>query len=146
MAHRFEQVAERLRLEGGEGVLVVRRHEDHRGGFLQRAHVPRRLDAVHAGHADVEQYHVRNQPRAGGERLRAIAGFPHHRHVLHRGEHAGESLARRQLVVDDQDADGRGCRGLLVHGGAAFSAGPPAIVTTDHGLRGWSPRPGGIAG
>jgi len=88
-------------------VLVVRGDEDYRRRRLERHHVARELHAVHAGHADVEQEHLRFAGRQALERLEAVARLAHDR-VRHFGgdvlQELPHALARRGLVVNDEDA------------------------------------------
>ena len=77
--------------------------------------------------------------RALFERVGAVAGFADYGPVGQFGQHAAEPLASRWLVVDDQDADGFRGRGLVVHGGAALSAGPQAAVTNGRDPAGRDP-------
>ncbi len=55
---RLQQVADRLRFECLQRVLVVGSREDDGGRLVQRAEMTRRFDAVHARHAHVEQHDV----------------------------------------------------------------------------------------
>ena len=99
--HGFQQVPDRLGLEGLEGVLVVCGREDHRGWLLEHGEMPRGLDPVHARHADVEQDHVGIELLTEPERLQPVGRFTHYRDLAQLLEQTAQPLARRRLVVDD---------------------------------------------
>ena len=61
LAHRLQQVAHGVRLEGLDRVLIEGGGEDDRRRLLQHVQVARGLQAVHARHAHVEQHHVRGE-------------------------------------------------------------------------------------
>lgn len=108
--HGFEQVVHGLRLEGLQGVLVVRGDEHQRGEgrFVGRPGVGQGgggVQAALAGHADVEEQHL------GPQRQR----FAHGREaVAHGGGHAqfgpgpGQCLlqcrGQQRFVLSDQGA------------------------------------------
>ena len=75
---------------------------------LERAQVPRDLQAAHAGHLDVEEEHARAARGQPLDHLQAVGRFARHaRRDLgaHVGEQLLQALARRLLVVGDEDRD-----------------------------------------
>jgi hypothetical protein len=56
--HRFEQVVDGVGFEGFERVVGKRGSENDRRRFVELGDMPRRLDAVHARHADIEQHDI----------------------------------------------------------------------------------------
>ncbi len=64
--------------------------------------MPRRLDAVHPGHANVEQYHVGRHRGRLAECLDAAASLTDDLGVTNLREEASQPFTRRRLVVDDQ--------------------------------------------
>ena len=70
----FQQVIQRVDLEGPEGVAIVSRHEDDRGhldlrvGFLKRAKCLDYLEAAELRHLDVEKDEVVRAFREGSHR------------------------------------------------------------------------------
>ena len=69
-----------------------------------RGQPPRRLDAVHAGHADVHQHDVGVVRRGGGHRLLAGPRLGDDLDRAGRLEHGLEARAHHRLVVGDDDA------------------------------------------
>ena len=65
---------------------------------------PRRLDAVHARHADVHQHDVGRVGLGGRDRLLAGARLGHDLDRAGRLEHRLEAGAHHRLVVGDDDA------------------------------------------
>jgi hypothetical protein len=105
-ADGLQQIADGLRVERLERVLVVRSREHDRRRVLERAQMSRDLDARHARHADVEQHDGRFHLGDLRERIgavRADVGDAATRQLL---DEPLQALARRLLVVDDQDAQG----------------------------------------
>ncbi len=58
LADGLQEVADRLRVECVDRILVVCRGKNDRRRFLERIQVPRGLDTVHSRHAHVEQYDI----------------------------------------------------------------------------------------
>jgi hypothetical protein len=102
LAHRFQQVADGVRVEGFDRVLIVGGGEDHRRRLLQHVQVARGLEPVHAGHAHIEQHHIGREVVGVAERLGAVGGLADHLDVTDLGEQAAQPLACRRLVIDDQ--------------------------------------------
>jgi hypothetical protein len=75
--------------------------EDHRRRALLVGEVARDLQAVHAGHADVEQDEVRLLVADHGQRLGAVAGLARNLVAREFREQAAQAFARERLVVDD---------------------------------------------
>ena len=73
-AHRLEHVVDRVQLEGVDGVLLVRGHEDDRRWLLEPAEHLGQLQAAEPRHLDVEEDRVDvglaeyPQPLGGGDR------------------------------------------------------------------------------
>ncbi len=131
--HRLGQVVDRLELEGRHGMGRMGGDEHHRRRAGALAQAARQLDAVDAGHVDVEQHQV----EVGREQLRlgvgAVGGLGHHlgpRRVA-LGQQRAQPRPGQRFVVDDQGAqkihgllivsDRNGdahAVGLLVHAGA----------------------------
>ena len=107
-------------LEGADRVLVVGGDEDHMDLAGQR---PRRLDAVHPGHADVEKDDVGFQALHEGNRLAAVAGLAHDHELGPGFLQAGDDLLAHQALIvgDDGGGGGRGgaCAVLVRSGGGA---------------------------
>ena len=89
-------------------MLVVRGDEHYRRRIVERAQMARELEPVHAGHADVEQQHLRAARRQLLQGLDAVGRFAGY-HARHVGgdvlQQLLQPLARRALVVSDEDAD-----------------------------------------
>jgi hypothetical protein len=101
---RLGQVVVGARLQPGDAVpdALARREHEHRRAVAGVSHAPADLEAVQAGHEDVEQHRV-----GGRGRLRADGLAP----VLRQRdvealdpEDALQHLTHGRLVVDDQDA------------------------------------------
>src|SRR5204863_6924955 len=107
-AHRLQQIVERIQIERVDRMLVMRCDEDHRRRVLEAAEMTRELEAVHSGHADVEQQHLRVARGQSLERLEAVARLAGDlvrqvgRDVL---QELAQALARRRFVVSYEDAD-----------------------------------------
>ena len=65
--------------------------------------VARRFDAVHPGHADVEQYDVRILASRDFEGLQPVACLADHLVNARIIEQLPQAIARRRFVVDNQD-------------------------------------------
>ncbi len=100
--HGFQQVGHRAGLEGRDRVLLEGRAEHDGRRMLLGHEVARRLDAIHARHADVEQNEVRLEGPRDRDRLTTVGGLAAglRRHAP--GEQAAEPLACERFVVDDQ--------------------------------------------
>ncbi len=71
---------------------------------MRRAHAPRGLVAVDAGHVHIQQHEARG---LGGEKLqRLLAALHGDRLQLHGAHGRGEAGANRRRVVNDQDFGG----------------------------------------
>jgi hypothetical protein len=99
---RLEKVVDRGDFERADGVLVVRGDEDDRLPPVQRVHD---VEAVAAGHLDVEQHEIRLFALDRRDRLADIRGFGDHGDVAPRAEERADLVAREALVVDDQGAE-----------------------------------------
>lgn len=101
---RFEEVVDRGDLERAQGVVVVCGDEHDRGRVSrgQRAHD---VEAVAAGHLDVQQDELGALAAHEGDGLGDVCGLAGDGHVVPRVEERADLLAREALVVDDQDAE-----------------------------------------
>jgi hypothetical protein len=95
-------LSNRLCIECVDRVFVIRRREDDGRRFDKRVQLPRGFDAIHAGHAHVEQNDVGSQLNGELERVASVARFARNFHVGNFAEQAPQALPRRRLVVDDQ--------------------------------------------
>ena len=102
-AHRFNQVTHRADLKGFQGKLVMGSAEDHRRRRLALAQLGRHLQAIEAGHADIQQDHVRPQAVDQRQRFFAVAGRGLEDTItLEFADHADQALAGKGFVIDDQ--------------------------------------------
>ena len=101
--YRFDQVADGTDVERLQGELVMRGAEDHRRRRLALAQLGRHLQAIEAGHADVQQDHVRPQAVDQRQRFFAVAGRGLEDTItLEFADHADQALAGKGFVIDDQ--------------------------------------------
>jgi len=105
----LEEEAARPVAERGVDVLVeVERGDDDdpgRRGDPGAGEQAQRLQTVHAGHADVEQQHVRAGPAGQGDRLDPVGGLADEFHVrLGTDDHA-EARAYHRLVIGHKHPD-----------------------------------------
>src|SRR5829696_7890604 len=103
----LQQVALRTGLDALEDVLVflVAREDDDRGLRQKIPELARGADAVHLGHGDIHQDHVRLFFAAQLDALLAVVGYTDH---LHAGQHVHEArnaLGEKSLVVHDRHPD-----------------------------------------
>ena len=103
-AHRFDQIAHCTDLEGFQSELIMRRAKDHRWRRFALAQFGSHLQAVEAGHADIQQDHIRLEAINQGQGFLAIAGGGLQDPVtLELTDHAAQALAGKGFVIDDQD-------------------------------------------
>ncbi|MCY1432833.1 hypothetical protein D9M71_488410 [compost metagenome] len=103
-AHRLDQVADRADLEGFQGEFVVGGTEDHRRRGFALAQLGGNLQAIEAGHADIQQDDIRLQAVDQRQRFFAIAGGGLEDAVsVHLPHQPGKALTRQGFVIDDQD-------------------------------------------
>ena len=76
---RLQQIVDRFLLEGGDGVLVVRRLEDD--GRPRLPQVPRHVESADLRHRDVEQQDVGPQRRDMVQRLDGVGRLADALHV-----------------------------------------------------------------
>jgi hypothetical protein len=69
---------------------------------------PRRLEAVHLGHADVHQDHVGTGAAGQLDGLAPVGSFTDHVDVFGRTQQHDEAAADQSLVVGDRDPDHAG--------------------------------------
>ena len=88
---------------GDEGLGVECGQHQHRRTVLAKTHAPHGLDAVHTGHADVEEHHIRTQGLDRLHRAEPVCGFSHHRDALGAVEDQTQARPHQRLVVDQQE-------------------------------------------
>ena len=64
-----------------------------------------RLNAVHAGHTEVEQHHLGPMPLHECEGLLPIPGRANHIETLLGAQHAGEAGTDDRMVINDKNTD-----------------------------------------
>jgi len=106
---RLQQVVDRVHLEAFDRVLIVRGDEDdfrgrraRPGPDLLAEDLARDLEAVHAGHLDVQEDHVRREILDQADRLDTVRRLPDHVDAAHLRQEEAQLLARQLLIVDDQ--------------------------------------------
>ena len=111
-------------LERLDRVLVVGGDEDDQRHPVP-AHLLDHLEAVGAGHLNVEEHQVRGEAADGVDGLAAVAALADDLDVGLGREEAGHALARQRLVIDDQRAE-------RLHAAPADTCG--AEGSTRHGM------------
>ena len=101
-ADRFEQVVQGADIERGDGLVVVRRHEHHRGPVREVGEHTRELDPGQAGHVDVEEDRVDRALVEFPQRRGGVAGSVHLADVGVRLEQVGQLVEGGRLVVDGE--------------------------------------------
>ena len=112
----LEDVALRARLEPAaeQRALAVGGEDQHRGlGHLLRDQL-RRLEPVHARHADVHDHDLRAAPLGERDRAGAVGGLADDADVRRAREREAQPFAHDLVVVDDQAGDLVGHRGTSV--------------------------------
>src|SRR5918999_4452626 len=104
-ADRLHQVVERLQLEGTDRASLVGAHEHHRRRRLEATQHPRQLEAVDAGHADVEEDRVEGPLRQRAERLLAARRGAHFGRLGQGAQLPREVGEGRPLVVYDEHVE-----------------------------------------
>ncbi len=104
---RFEQVVHRRNLEGPDGVLVVRRDEDHRGHALCPDGVDHR-EAIDARHLHVEQHEIRLPVLNQRDRLAPVSRRQHGLDARLMIEQQLHAVPRQRLVVHHEDRQRHG--------------------------------------
>jgi hypothetical protein len=101
----LEDVAGRAGLQRPEQVLRVVVHRQHQHLDLGRQPVDRarRVDAVHAGHRDVEQRDLGPQGEDALDALGAVAGLADHLEPRLGGQQRAQPAAQDRVVVADHD-------------------------------------------
>ncbi len=103
----LQEVPEGARLHGREHLVVggeAGEHQDPDLGMGRRDPAGG-LDAVHLGHHQVHEHHVRLQRTGLLHRFQAILGLSHDLDVPFGGQQHGQSLAHDVMVIGDQDPD-----------------------------------------
>jgi hypothetical protein len=95
LANRFQQVADRMRLERIHGVFVERGREDDGRRLGERVQVASHFDAIHSRHPDIEQHDVGCQLIRPRESFLAVHGLAGDFRFRYFREQALQSLARR---------------------------------------------------
>ena len=102
---RLQQVGDRVRLEGFEGIVVVRRGKDN-DRQVNGADRACNLQAGHPRHLDIQEDQIRLDLSDGRYRITPRNTFPLHRELRMATEPAPDASACQWLVVNDQDAIG----------------------------------------
>ncbi len=79
--------------------------DEHLRRALAAAQRGARLDAVHAGHVQVEDDDVGAPAGRQRDRLRAVAGQADHVDALVPAQEGCRSLAHQAMIIRDEDAD-----------------------------------------
>jgi signal transduction histidine kinase len=102
---RLQEIAGRTAADGGEQILLGARGSEHDdlavGG--RRAELGQRRQPVHAGHGEVEQHEIRQEPGRLHDRGLPVGGLAGHLESVDAQERR-ESLAGQGMVVDDEDS------------------------------------------
>src|ERR1043165_9037567 len=102
-AERLEEVVERVDLEGGDGVAVVRGGEDDEGAVDD---LLGDRDAGRAGHADVEEEEVGTELVDGADGGEAVAALVDDVDPVDLPEMLAQGAARERFVVGDDHSHG----------------------------------------
>ena len=107
--HGLEQIAAGARPDGVEHVLLLPVHGqgDDAGGRGLAHDLADGFHAVHVGHDDVHQDHVRLRRARQRHRLGAVLGFGHHREAAQPLAQLAQALAHQGVVIGDQDPNRR---------------------------------------
>jgi hypothetical protein len=98
--HGLHEIVHRRHLERAERVLVVRgREHDGRQALGAGGH----LDPVEAGHAHVEEHHVRRELRDPRQRVHAVHGLAAHLDARDALQHSPQATPGGRLVVHHED-------------------------------------------
>jgi hypothetical protein len=76
--------------------------ENDRRRFVELGDMPRRLDAVHARHADIEQHDIGLQALRHAERFQPVDRLADQLVLFQFANHARQAIARRFFIVDYQ--------------------------------------------
>ena len=103
----LEDVALRARLEAAaeQAALAVRGEDEDGGVGHLLGEDLRRLEPVHAGHADVHDHDVRAAALGERDGGLAVGGLADHADVRRAGEGQAQAFAHDLVVVDDQAGD-----------------------------------------
>jgi hypothetical protein len=101
---RFEQVIQSADLECPNGVLIVGRHEDDGRHLLGSDRIDD-AEAVHSGHLDVQEDEIGMGLLDCFDGFETAGALTDNLGVGMAGEQIAHPLARRRLVIDDQNAD-----------------------------------------
>ena len=108
LIHGLQQIVHRARLEGANGVLVVRGDEHHqRHGFLRQ--LREHFETRHARHLDIEEHQVRLVGRDGRDGFAAVRALGNDLEILRCQQPDFQPAPGERFVVDDDRAD------LLAH-------------------------------
>ena len=97
----LEQIAGSPRLQDGKDILVIviRRKDEHRHLGHAGLDPLGRLDAVHAGHTDIQHGHIGPLLLRHGDGLASVAGLGHHAEVLLALQDLARPLAHHHVVI-----------------------------------------------
>ncbi len=101
---RLQQIVDRARIKGPNGVLIVRGDEHHERHTVLRK-LREHVEARHAGHLDVEEHHIgpmRGDCGNGFAPIRALRG---NLEVRRREQANLQTTTRERFVVDDDRSD-----------------------------------------
>src|SRR6266852_1166519 len=98
---RFEQVVDRVHLEGAQCECVISGHENDRGrgGGIELFQYGK---AIHFRHLDVEEYERRPEIADHLQRFIAVASLADDDRLGKSGEQSPDAFARQRLIVGDQ--------------------------------------------
>src|SRR5450432_4092976 len=118
-----------MRLEGRHRVLIEGGGEDHRRGLLQHVQMAGGLEAIHPGHAYIDEHDIRGKVVREVQRLVAVGRFAHDLDRAELDQEAAQALARRRFVIDDQHLQTHGSRRWRHAAGAVRSISGKRSVT-----------------
>jgi hypothetical protein len=102
--HGLDQVTHGADLKGVQRKLIVGRAKHHSRRRVALAQTSSDLQAIEAGHADVEQHHIRLEAVDQAECFFTIAGAGFHYSIaLEVTDHPAQALAGEGFVINDQD-------------------------------------------
>ncbi len=102
-ANWFQNVTDSTCFERLHGVFIISRRENDGGRTIERVEVMCRLDSAESRHPNVEKYDVGFRIANERDRLFAVAGFAGKLIVVEVVNYLPQPIARRTLVIDDQD-------------------------------------------
>jgi hypothetical protein len=101
---RLQQIVERMNLKRFQGILIKRRHKDHRLNVLS-TDAPQHVKPIHLGHLNVEKDQIRRVRLDRFHRLTSIATLVKDLNLSISLEQQTKIAARQRLVVNNQSPD-----------------------------------------